>query len=113
MKLPNAHLAIVEREKVADYLLNPAHRYGASKSRFFRAFGFRLDAWETLAAALREHGQRHDVVRIKETGFGPRYEIEGEVLTPDGRNPRIRTVWQMDEGAIAPRLLTAYPVEAL
>jgi len=33
MKLPNAHLALVEREKVTDYLLNPAHRYGASKAR--------------------------------------------------------------------------------
>ena len=25
MKLPNAEQAVVEREKIADYLLNPAH----------------------------------------------------------------------------------------
>ena len=36
MKLPNASKAVVEREKVADYLLNPAHRFGASKARSTR-----------------------------------------------------------------------------
>jgi hypothetical protein len=113
MKLPNANLALVEREKITDYLLNPAHRYGASKARFFAGFGFRLEAWEALAAALREHGQQHEVTRVKETGFGPRYEVEGELAAPDGRRPRLRAVWQVDEGEVAPRFLTAYPLEAL
>jgi hypothetical protein len=111
MKLPNAENALVEREKIADYLLSLAHRYGASKARFLMEFGFRADAWETLAAALREHGQRHEVQRIRQTPFGPRYEVEGELRTPDGRNPSIRTVWQLDQGQIAPRLITAYPLE--
>jgi hypothetical protein len=35
MKLPQADKLIVEREKIADYLLNPLHRYGAGKARFF------------------------------------------------------------------------------
>src|SRR5260370_135705 len=42
---------------------------------------------------------------------GPRYEVEGELAAPDGRRPRIRTVWQIDTGQIVPRLITAYPVE--
>jgi len=113
MNLPNADLAIVEREKIADYLLNPAHRFGASKARFFAQFGVRLETWEVLATALREHGQRHDVSRTKEMGFGPRYEVEGELTAPDGRRPRVRTVWQVDHGEIAPRLITAYPVAKL
>ena len=74
MKLPNADRAFVEQEKVVEYLLNPVHRYGASKARFFGAFGFRAEQWETFARALREHGQEHDVVKVHETGFGPRYE---------------------------------------
>ena len=112
MNLPNANLARVEREKITEYLLNATHRYGASKARFFAAFGFRLEAWETLAIALREHGQKNEVNRVKETGFGPRYEVEGTLLAPDGRRPRVRTVWQIDEGQRAPRLITAYPLEA-
>jgi len=57
MKLPNASELIVEREKILNYLLNPMHRYGAAKTRFFTLFGFRAEAWEILADALREHGR--------------------------------------------------------
>jgi hypothetical protein len=70
MKLPNALLAVVEREKVVDYLLNRAHRYGASKAEFFSQYGFVLEKWELLAQALLEHGQKHDVTNVTETGFG-------------------------------------------
>ena len=112
MKLPHADLAVVEHAKVCDYLLNPAHRYGASKARFFAQFGFRAEAWEELALALREHGRQNEVSRVRETGFGPRYDVEGELTAPDGRRPRACTVWQVDEGQIAPRLITAYPLEA-
>lgn len=113
MKLPNAHLAIVEQEKIIGYLLNPAHRYGASKARFFAGFGFRLDDWETLARALRKHGEDLEVSTERETGFGPRYEVDGPLDTPDGRTPRVRTVWQLNHGDVAPRLVTAYPLGAI
>jgi hypothetical protein len=112
MKLPNVYLALVEQEKVVDYLLNASHRYGASKARFFTGFGFRLEEWAVLAAALREHGQQHEVSKVKQTVFGPRFQVEGELHAPDGRRPRICTVWQLDEGQVAPRLITAYPLEA-
>jgi hypothetical protein len=111
MKLPNAAQAIVEREKIADYLLNPVHRFGASKARFFRQFGFRAEAWEQMAVALHEHGELHEVSKTRETGHGPRYEVEGKLNCPDGRRPRVRTVWQLDRGKVAPRLITAYPLE--
>ena len=112
MKLPNADVAVVEEAKVTDYLLDPAHRYGASKARFFAQFGFRAEAWEELALALLEHGRQNEVSRVNETGFGPRYEVKGELTAPDGRCPRVCTVWQVDEGQTAPRLITAYPLEA-
>jgi hypothetical protein len=111
MKLPNAHVARVEYEKIVEYLLNPTHRYGATKARFFTGFGFRIDDWGTLARALHEHGQRYEVSSERETGFGPRYEVDGPLQTPDGRTPRVRTVWQVDHGHVAPRLITAYPLE--
>jgi hypothetical protein len=87
MKLPNAENAVVEQEKITEYLLNPTHRYGASKARFFDAFGFRAEEWWKFAEALREHGRNHDVMKVQETGFGPRYEVEGTLLAPDGRRP--------------------------
>jgi hypothetical protein len=98
MKLPNTELAFVERGKIVDYLLNPSHRYGASKARFFTSLGFHLQEWERLAAALLEHGRRDEVSKTKETGFGPRYEVEGNVTGPNGRQAHVRTVWQVDKG---------------
>jgi hypothetical protein len=58
MKLPNADKAIIDREKIADYLLNPAH--------------------------------------------------------PDngGKAPLVQTVWIVDKGGEAARLVTAYPRKA-
>jgi hypothetical protein len=97
---------------MTEYLLNPTHRCGASKARFFAGFGFRPNDWEALARALREHGQQQEVSTTTETGFGPRYEVDGPLDTPDGRAPRVRTVWQLDRDQVAPRLITAYPLEA-
>jgi hypothetical protein len=103
---------VVERAKITDYLLNSEHRYGASKARFFAQFGFRAESWEELALALREHGRQNEVSRVTPTGFGPRYEVQGELTTPNSRRPRVCTVWQLDDTQIAPRLITAYPLEA-
>jgi len=110
MKLPNADKAIVEREKIVGYLLNSQHRYGRSKAHFFGRFGFSVENWKELATALHLHGKTHEVKRIHKTKFGPRYEIEGRLTAPDGRSPRVRSVWQFDEGEVAPRLITAYPL---
>src|SRR6185369_1834630 len=110
MKLPNIEAAVVEEAKITGYLLNPAHRFGSGKARFFVRFGFAADEWETLAAALREHARQHEVSRVTEIGFGPRYEIDGPLAAPDGRRPSVRAVWQMDKGQLAPRLITVYPL---
>jgi hypothetical protein len=109
-ELPNASTLTVEREKITGYLLNAAHRYGASKARFFARFGFSLDSWEVLAVALEEHGRQYEVIKVTETVFGIRYEGDGELRTPDGRAPAIRSVWQLDLEMVAPRLITAYPL---
>ena len=110
MKLPCPDNLIVEHDKITGYLLNLDHRYGATKARFFIALGFSVDEWSTLADALREHGRTHDVAASRETGFGPRYAVEGELATPSGAQAFIRAVWQFDKGSVAPRLITAYPV---
>jgi hypothetical protein len=110
MKLPNADRARVDREKITEYLLCASHPDGASKARFFSSFGFDVEDWQTLAEALREHGRTHSVVRVVESTFGTRYAIDGVLETPDGRKPRLRTVWIVEEGSDAPRLITAHPV---
>ena len=103
MKLPNAHLAVVEEKKVTEYLLNGSHRFGASKARFFAAFGFTAGSWRVFADALRQHGRSGEVASRSETGFGPRHEVDGPLAAPDGRRPRVRTVSQFVVGEVSQR----------
>ena len=111
MNLPNAEHALVEDAKLLGYLLNPDHPHGLHKARYLEGFGFVASDADQLRDALLAHGRSHEVAAVRQTGFGPRYAVEGLLLSPDGRNPLVRTVWQMDKGEVATRLITAYPLE--
>lgn len=111
MKLPNAHLALVAKEKVADYLLNPAHPDNGGKAEFFHLRGFRREEWEVLARAFRDLASATEVTERLESCHGVKYLLEGVVKAPDGRNRRVRTEWVVDQGRNSPRLVTAYPVK--
>lgn len=108
IRLPQPDALRVDREKIVDYLLNPDHKDGASKAKFFTAFGFATDAWEVMAESLRQHGRRRDIVGEKSSGFGVKYELQCDLITPDGRNPCIWSIWIIETDE-PPRLVTAYP----
>lgn len=111
MMLPHAAGARVERQKITEYLLNPAHPRGKSKARFLVRYGFSRGRWQELAEALRQHGQSNPVVAAVDSCFGTKYNVEGPLRTPDGRNPRVRTVWITAPASREPRLVTAFPAE--
>ena len=109
MRVPNAQYAWVAPGKITDYLLSTASSHSRGKAGFFSRFGFESDRWEVLADALRSHCVQNDVAEVEETVYGTQYVIVGPIDTPDGRNPVIRTVWQVDHGADYPRFITARP----
>ena len=109
MKLPNSEQALVEREKITEYLLSTTHPSGRSKALFFLRFGFSTDSWEDFAESLRLQASANDVVEVEDTEYGLRYYIDGTIEAPDGRSPEVRTVWQFDSGNDYPRLVTAFP----
>ena len=109
MKLPNARRALVDKEKITEYLLSTTSPGGRTKARFFLRFGFEAKRWREFADALRALGAVYEVVRAVETVYGFRYNVEGAIRTPDGRDPGVVTVWQVDQGSDFPRLITAYP----
>jgi hypothetical protein len=41
------------------------------------------------------------VSKVRETGYGPRYEVEGELTAPDGRRVRVCTVVHIHGDAAA------------
>lgn len=107
VKLPNIDAAVIEDAKLIDYLLNPAHPWGAAKARFLESFGFSSARPDEARAAFQEHARRHDIVATQLTPFGTIYE--GALPSPDGREPVVRVVWMHDIGAAAPRLITMIP----
>ena len=109
MKLPNAEQAVVEREKIADYLLNPAHPDNAGKAPFFVALGFRPDDWPALATALGKLAVAAEVAKSMVTPHGVKYVLDGRMETPGSKMPMVRTIWIVDRGWHKPRLVTAYP----
>ena len=112
MRLPDADQAVVEKAKITEYLLSPDHPDGRSKAEFFVRFGFRQQNWEILAEALRVHGAAHPVTRTAASQWGTRYSVDGALDCPDGRRPRLRSVWIVEtfgvsEDGAPPRLITA------
>jgi hypothetical protein len=111
MNLPNAELAFIEPRKIKNYLLNLKHPDGGAKAAFFLRFGFEASQPEAMMLALLAHARAHKVTRLQNSELGTSYVIEGPLQTPDGRNPNVRTVWLIETGETAPRLLTAIPLK--
>jgi hypothetical protein len=111
LNLPNAHLAIVDREKITEYLLNPAHPDNGGKAKFFLGLGFTAEQWQVFAEALRTLADSFPIIELMESPHGIKYIVVGRFDTPSGKSPSVRTVWIVDTGNDKPRLVTAYPGE--
>jgi hypothetical protein len=111
VKLRNPHLAIVDRRKVLDYLLNEAHPDNGGKARFFGLLGYSREDPDPLVRALQDVAEHGDVVSSAESAHGQKYVVDGLMSghTQESRQWSIRTVWIIDRGVDAPRLVTAYP----
>ena len=99
---------MLKRRSRTTFFHSPALK-GRSKAVFFSRFGFRIERWQEFAEALSVHCQQNEVLEREETTHGIQYAVLGAIETPDGRNPRIRTIWQVDHGTDLPRFITARP----
>lgn len=109
MKLSNAEHAIVEERKITHYLLDPTNPNNQGKPGFFLRFGFTVEKWQLMASALRDHAMTFDVPLTEGAEHGVRYVVVGALATPDGRNPVVRSVWEVRREGDPPRLITVVP----
>lgn len=84
MKLPLVNEAEVPRAKIVLYLLDPNHRAGKSKARFFLGHGYSIKAWRELAEAPRIHARENEVTKQEATLPGLRLVVEGPLILRDG-----------------------------
>ena len=111
MKLPYYESSQIKPEKITAYLLSESHPSGRHKAKFFTSFGFAPNNWQQLSQALPKHAQQHNVASVESSPFGVRYVVEGNIQSPDKRNPFIRAVWFIEKNSTMPYFVTAYSVE--
>ncbi len=68
MELPFIDFLRVDQSKITDYLLNEVSSRG--KATFFLHLGFRVEEWETLAAALKVQARDNPVTSIVDSPYG-------------------------------------------
>lgn len=101
---------IVPAGKLTGYLLDPHHPKGAAKCRFLTGFGFGPDDPASLEAALLAHASAENLLDLQASSYGLRYRYQGPLPTPDGRAPRIRTIWQIRPATALLHFVTLKPV---
>lgn len=109
MKLPNAVNAIIDNEKILDYLLAIAHPVGGSKAVFFRSIGYNERNMELLGEQLLNIAVTCDAHEVKRSFYGVKYVVDGMIDSPTGRSARVRTIWIIEDGKDIARLVTAHP----
>lgn len=108
MPIPDAGQAVVSRDKVVHYLLNPEHPDGSSKAAWFASLGYERDEWQILANDLLKIALDCKQFVAEPSAFGVKYKVRGIVGRPNHRPGDVITVWIV-EGNDPPRLVTAYP----
>ena len=98
MELPLKDSLRVDQSKITGYLLSESA--GRGKATFFLRLGFHPENWEVLAEALKVQARTNPVVSTVDSAYGKRYSVDGDIATPDNRQPRpkVRTVWVLENG---------------
>ena len=104
-------MAYVPEAKVTRYLLDLNHPRGKGKAQEFRKRGYDESNVAAMISDLIGVAQSQPVSEVEPTQYGTKYVIYGVIQPPIGGDLLILSVWQIDYGRSAPRLLSAYPQE--
>jgi hypothetical protein len=107
--LPPAGRAVIPRQKLEGYILNPQHEVGRHKARVFAsALGIRQRDWEYLRDQLRAGIAESSPASRRETPWGHLNEAVVVVAGLIGETHPVMTVWLVESEDDPPRLVTAY-----
>jgi hypothetical protein len=107
MKMPDGDAAIVDRQKLTGYCLNPEHPRGKHKARVFATLGFTAENADALRAALLMAAASGDAQLTASDQFGDRYVLEFEVEGPRAKGI-FRSTWIVRRDESAPRLTSCF-----
>lgn len=108
MKLPNPERAVIDRQKLSTYCLNPEHPDGRHKARVFKsALGIGLDEVEELEQVLLCAIQIHDALPTRRNQYGQKYIVDFTMTRLD-KQVVVRSAWIVRDTEDFPRLVTCY-----
>ena len=111
MKIPNAEKALADIRKLRDYALNTTHRVGKHKARLFATLlGMSIDDAEKLRGILLRVVRNHDAEIGQKDEHGQRYQVDF-LLSWQGKQTKVRSVWNIHVNEDFPRLVTCYPLK--
>lgn len=88
---------VIPEAKVVRYLLDLSSVDGAAKAALLMRFGFSPDRPLDLMDALGRHPSPARWTSAFKAPHGIKHYFEGPLASPDGRDPYIRSVWQIDD----------------
>ena len=106
-KIPGGEAAIVDREKLTGYCLNPEHPRGKHKARVFATLGFTAENADDLRSAFLAAAATVDALPAASDRFGDRYVLEFEINGPRGSG-MLRSIWIVRRGERTPRLTSCF-----
>jgi filamentous hemagglutinin len=108
--LPDSARAVIDDQKVSDYLLKQDHPGNGGKAAFFLSLGYGPGDFAGLREALLHVAATGLVVREIESAYGRKFVVDGWLRPKSRGTPQpVRTVWMIAAAGDAPRFVTAYP----
>jgi hypothetical protein len=109
VRVPGVERAVLNADKVREYLLSDAHPVGRFKAAFFSGLGYSAAGWDVLAADLMAHAVENEASATENNEYGQKYEIRGRMAGPVGKTAVVVAVWIVLRGEDFPRFVTAFP----
>lgn len=105
--LPNYQDAVIPRDKLYEYALNPAHTDGQHKARLFKSIlGFERQDWQQLEKAIKDELPFHEAIFNREDEWGRYYLVSLPIQGPNGNLALVTTVWIFGSGRDYPSFVT-------
>ncbi|HEX8422608.1 MAG TPA: hypothetical protein VF634_04315 [Pyrinomonadaceae bacterium] len=105
--LPNYEKAVILRDKLEGYVLNPTHDEGKHKARVFKsALGFEQSDWEELTRRILDELPYHEAISQGEGLWGRKYLVILPIAGLNGNTADVETVWIIKPKTDFPTLVT-------
>jgi hypothetical protein len=105
--LPNYEKAVILRDKLEGYVLNPTHDEGRHKARVFKsALGFEQSDWEELKRRILDELPYHEAISQGEGLWGRKYLVTLPLTGLNGNTADVETVWLIRPKTDFPALVT-------